>query len=179
MTAPFTIRTVKTDDAAAIIAFSKVLADEPDNGVSFSAASDVTFTLEEEVGIIQGYLDNPTSHWVVALDEQGTFIGHSNVHPGRRVFRHTVGLGISVAKDWRNRGVGTAIMRTLIDWCAANPQIKRLELEAFTHNERAIYVYEKLGFEREGIRRAAALKDGRFRDSIMMSMLFSRPDLEK
>lgn len=174
----YTIRPASPDDAEAIIAFTKILADEPNNGVSFASSADVLFTLDEERGIIQSYLDHPTSHWLIALDTRGNMVGHTNVSAGRRVFRHTVGLGISVAKDWRNKGVGTALMREMMAWCAANPQIKRLELEVFASNPRAIHVYEQLGFEREGVRRAYALKDGRFQDAIMMAILYSRPELE-
>jgi RimJ/RimL family protein N-acetyltransferase len=174
----FTIRVAVPDDAEAIIAFMKILADEPHNGVSFASAADVAFTLEEERGLIQGAADHPTSNWLVAFDSQNRLIAHSGVFGGRRVFRHTVSLGISVAKEWRNKGVGTAVMRAQIDWAAANPQVHRLELEVFAGNERAIHVYEKLGFVREGMRRDYALKDGKFQDSILMSMLFPRPALE-
>jgi L-phenylalanine/L-methionine N-acetyltransferase len=69
------------------------------------------------------------------------------------------------------------LMRAMMDWCEANPQIKRLELEVFSENARAIHLYEKVGFTREGVRRVAALKAGRFRDIVMMAVLSERPEL--
>ncbi|WP_278739257.1 GNAT family N-acetyltransferase, partial [Paenibacillus macerans] len=38
-------------------------------------------------------------------------------------------------------------------------------------NPRAIHVYEKIGFRREGVLRDELFMDGGFHDSILMSML--------
>jgi RimJ/RimL family protein N-acetyltransferase len=88
-----------------------------------------------------------------------------------------VTLGISIAKEWRNQGLGTTLMKEAIAWCESNPLIKRVELEVFGDNDRALHVYEKLGFIQEGVRREVFLKEGRFRDSIMMAIRFARPEL--
>ncbi len=45
----------------------------------------------------------------------------------------------------------------------------RLEIEAFATNPRAIALYERLGFEREGVRREAALVDGRYVDIVCLA----------
>lgn len=177
MTRAYTIRPVMTDDAAALIEYGKMLAGEPENNILFDSADEFTFTLEQEIGIVQGAIDSPTAQWLVAVDEAGTLIGSINVFPGRRGLRHTVSLSMTVAKEWRDQGVGTALMREMMAWCDANPQIRRLELDVFTENTRAIHLYEKLGFVREGVRQAAVLKAGRFRDLLMMAVLYERPEL--
>lgn len=177
MTRVFTLRAATTDDAAALIDFGKMLAGERENNILFNSAAEFTFTLEQEIGIIQSYLDTPTAHWLVAVDETGQLIGSINVAPGRRALEHTVSLSMTVAKDWRDQGVGTAMMREMMAWCEANPHIKRLELDVFTENARAIHLYEKLDFMAEGIRREAVLKAGRFRDLLIMSVLYPRPEL--
>jgi putative acetyltransferase len=46
-----------------------------------------------------------------------------------------------------------------------------MELEVFHDNERALRLYERLGFEREGVMRQAALRDGQLRDVVMMAKL--------
>ena len=46
---------------------------------------------------------------------------------------------------------------------------EQLELGVYSDNSRAIHLYEKFGFERYGIQpRAFKLKDGTFRDEIIM-----------
>ncbi|MBE2271835.1 MAG: GNAT family N-acetyltransferase, partial [Anaerolinea sp.] len=85
-----------------------------------------------------------------------------------------VGIGISLAQNWRNRGIGTAMMQFVIDWCRANPVVHRLELTVFSNNPRAQHVYEKVGFQHEGIRKEAYFKHGEYLDGILMAMLFDK-----
>jgi putative acetyltransferase len=80
-------------------------------------------------------------------------------------------LGISVRKDWCDRGVGTALLRAAIDHARAGGVVKRIELAVFAQNARAIHVYEKLGFRHEGRRRNAVLKNGRYLDDLIMALL--------
>ncbi len=49
--------------------------------------------------------------------------------------------------------------------------LQRLELEVYRDNERAVALYAKHGFEREGEMRAFAFRNGRFVDALMMARL--------
>ena len=49
--------------------------------------------------------------------------------------------------------------------------LNRVELETYSFNARAIRCYEKAGFRREGIRRRALYRDGKFHDVILMGIL--------
>ena len=49
--------------------------------------------------------------------------------------------------------------------------LHRIELEVLTFNERAIHVYEKIGFNREGIKRDGCYFDHQYYDLITMSIL--------
>ena len=53
----------------------------------------------------------------------------------------------------------------------SNRTIKRLELAVYTHNERAIHVYETLGFVREGRRKNVVRKNGRYLDDLIMALM--------
>jgi RimJ/RimL family protein N-acetyltransferase len=50
-------------------------------------------------------------------------------------------------------------------------ELHRIDLEVFAFNPRAIHVYEKLGFKREGVRREVLLLEGTYHDSIVMGLL--------
>lgn len=175
MSAAYHIREATPDDAEAMIAFMKIIAAEPDNGTSFSAAEEFTYTLEEERALIQQYAQADNHAWFLA-EADGQLIGFINAAGGKRTTYHTLTFGIAIAQAWRNQGVGTALVQHLVDWCRANPVVKRLQLVVFANNPRAMHVYEKLGFEREGVMRAEAKKHGKFLDAMMMALVFDRED---
>lgn len=86
-------------------------------------------------------------------------------------------LGVYILRDWRDQGVGTALMDAAMTWALTQPEVRRVELEVMTTNARAIHLYEKFGFEREGIRRHLYLIDGQPVDIQMMARLFERESL--
>ena len=48
---------------------------------------------------------------------------------------------------------------------------RRLELSVWTDNDRAIRLYEGFGFEREGVMRRYAWRDGVWADALAMARL--------
>ena len=83
-------------------------------------------------------------------------------------YRHRAGMGISVLKDYWGCGLGSFLMQLAVDQAKANG-FEQLELDVYSDNARAIHLYEKFGFERCGtMPRAFKLKDGTYRDEIMM-----------
>lgn len=47
----------------------------------------------------------------------------------------------------------------------------RIELGAWSENARALALYEKVGFVREGLRRKCAWRDGEWRDAVDLAIL--------
>lgn len=103
-------------------------------------------------------------------------VGSGGLHrmAGRR--RHVATLGMGVADDLNGQGVGTALLRALIDAADNWLDIRRIELTVFFDNASAIRLYERHGFEREGLMRAAALREGRYVDVIAMARLKDVPN---
>jgi len=106
----------------------------------------------------------------------GAFVGHRLVgtaglhrQGGRR--RHVAVLGVGVADDLNGRGIGSALIAALLDAADKWLDLRRIELSVFADNERAIRLYERFGFAREGIMRAYAFRDGRYADGVMMARL--------
>ena len=89
--------------------------------------------------------------------------------------RHASSLGISVAHEAQGRGIGSMLMAALVDYADHWGQILRLELNVFSDNARAIALYERFGFVREGLFRAYALRDGRYVDTVAMARLHPHP----
>ena len=107
----------------------------------------------------------------------GMFGLHTFPHRPRR--HHAAAIGMSVHDDWQGQGVGAALMRAGLDLADNWLGLTRLELEVYTDNEPAIHLYERFGFEREGVLRRHAYRDGRYVDSLLMARLrdvSSEPD---
>jgi putative acetyltransferase len=81
---------------------------------------------------------------------------------------HVADLGLMVAADRRRRGIGRALLVAAGDLARA-AGVTKLELHVFPWNEPAIRLYERFGFEREGVRRGHYLRDGEEVDAILMA----------
>ena len=88
----------------------------------------------------------------------------------RRRTRHVGRVEMMVDAPWRGRGVGTALLEGVIAWAAAHPLLRKLSLNVFAHNTRAIALYEKFGFVEEGRReREYQFADGSLRADLLMA----------
>ena len=80
-------------------------------------------------------------------------------------------IGMAVLREWRGRGVGTALMVAAIDW-ARERGLHKLSLSVFAHNEAAIALYRKFGFVEEGRRvQQYRRESGELWDGIDMGLL--------
>ena len=87
------------------------------------------------------------------------------------VRRYGVGeFGMLVDRDWRGRGVGSALIQAAIDW-ARDQGLHKLSLEVFAQNAAAIALYRKCGFVEEGHRvKHYRRADGELWDSLIMGL---------
>lgn len=73
----------------------------------------------------------------------------------------------------RGKGLGTFAVTEMLRHAFRDLGLHRVELEALVGNDRAVHVYEKCGFQSEGVRREAAYKDGAWVDLCHMAVLDS------
>jgi RimJ/RimL family protein N-acetyltransferase len=73
-----------------------------------------------------------------------------------------------VALEWRGQGVGRALLDAAVDW-AREAGVRKLELHVFPWNERAIALYERFGFEREGYRKGHYRRGDEDVDAVLMA----------
>lgn len=114
----------------------------------------------------------PPDHTMLAAELAGKVIGVAGLHPASQVRRaHAASIGMTVHDAYAGRGVGSALMQALIDQADGWLNYKRLELTVWTDNTRAIALYERFGFEREGVHRAYAWRDGAWVDALAMARI--------
>ena len=177
----------------AISAF-RIRAAEPDDASSLSAliGSDGVFEGTSQLPMmpiasrVERYSKvDPSGLLLVAcatVHEQQQIVGTIGLHlvqPGLRR-AHVRGLGIAVAKDWQGQGVGQHLVEAALHWADNWAGVLRIELTVLTDNLRAVALYERNGFVREGVMRAHILRDGVYADTYLMARLHPRqPQLPK
>ena len=103
---------------------------------------------------------------VVAVAD-GRIVGMLHVEASRHGFGE---FGMHVDRDWRGRGVGSALIQAAIGW-ARGQGLHKLCLEVFAHNTAAIALYRKSGFVEEGRRvKQYRRASGELWDSIIMGL---------
>ena len=107
-------------------------------------------------------------HLVACIDEQ--VVGHLALRVEQNARRgHVASFGISTAPDFRQRGVGSALMREMVNLCDNWLRIERIELTVFVNNPAAVALYQKFGFEIEGTGKNYALRNGQYVDAYFMA----------
>jgi RimJ/RimL family protein N-acetyltransferase len=73
-----------------------------------------------------------------------------------------------VKNGYRNLGIGTKILRTLLEQ-ATFFGLRNMTINAFATNKRAIHVYKKVGFIESGIIPNKHFRQGKLIDEIIMT----------
>ena len=103
-------------------------------------------TVEEEEKYIQDYIDSENSILLVAK-YKGKIVGNIDVTGSKRdAMKHTAMIGMGMMKEWRNIGLGKALMDCAINWAEQNPILEKLWLEVFADNESGMALYKKMWF---------------------------------
>lgn len=134
--APFEIRPAGDDDRYPLAVLHAAVAEERD-GIATEPPVDV------DAWAARWHLEGT---FVAAADDE--LVGSLHVDAGR----FGVGeLGMAVAREWRGRGVGSALLEAAIVW-AREQGLHKLSLSVFPHNAAALGLYRKFGFVEEGLR---------------------------
>lgn len=169
---PLTVRAAEPDDAAALSAL--IGSEGVFEGTSQLPMMPVASRLERYSKI------DPAGLLLVACvqaDGKEQIVGMVGLHlvqPGLRR-AHVRGLGISVATPWQGQGVGQVLMTSAMHWADNWAGILRIELTVLADNARAIALYERHGFVREGMMRAHIMRDGVYADTLAMARLHPKP----
>ncbi|WP_100333440.1 GNAT family N-acetyltransferase [Bacillus alkalisoli] len=113
---------------------------------------------EDNSNIFLAELDNKLVGYLFAFGGQS-----------KRV-KHVAYLVVGVSSEARGIGVGSRLFESLNEW-ANRQRLKRLELTVMKHNEVAINLYKKNGFEIEGTKKHSLFVDGEFVDEYYMSKI--------
>ncbi|MGE4196680.1 MAG: N-acetyltransferase family protein [Phycisphaerales bacterium] len=170
------IRVGIESDADAVIAHRRHMVQTSPHAVT--AADEVEADPRRVREWIQDHAGNPGWLLLVATESPtsgaqtgGRILGALSFRCGnRRRVRHHGDFGVSVVEDFRGKGIGRALLETLIDWATHHEFIEKIYLGVFESNSGARRLYERLGFEIEAIRGGYfKLENGTYCNDILMS----------
>ena len=124
---------------------------------------------EKMENFIRNNIKHNHAQYVALLENK--VIGWADIIPlERNTMNHVGHLGMGVLSEFRGKGIGTKLLQQTIAH-AWQQKLTRLELEVFSDNEVAIALYQKNGFEVEGVKKCARLFKNRYQDITIMALL--------
>lgn len=106
----------------------------------------IVFNVDENIE--ESFKCNPFLHYFL-LYEKNNLIGYLCFNV---LYGNVDIIYICIKENFRNKGYGSKLMKTLIDFCQDN-NIKNITLEVNKYNRDAIILYEKFGFLEVAIRK--------------------------
>ena len=113
----------------------------------------------------------PGAHMLVACANDNP-VGNIGLNPElnpRR--RHSGHIGMGVHDDYVSRGIGQLLLDAVIEIADQWMNLSRLELTVYEDNDRAVRLYERNGFVREGLLQQYAFRAGKYVNALSMARL--------
>lgn len=162
------IREIEIEDAASFLQLSKQL-DEETKFMLYEPGERKT-TAEQQEKMIHRFMENEYATIFVAVEDE-RIVGFILVN-GNNIQRkrHVASIVIGILQEYSGRGIGTRLFKEVEKWAKLH-DVWRLELTVMAHNTRAQPLYKKAGFEKEGVKKAALIIDGKGIDEYEMAKL--------
>jgi len=109
---------------------------------------------------------------VFAIDYEGEAAGSIGLKPlGDPIYRSSRELGFWLGEPFWGHGIMTEAVGLLTGFAFKDLGLNRLHAEVFAHNPASMHLLLKNSFQREGILRRAAIKDGKVVDMHLFGRL--------
>ena len=92
------------------------------------------------------------------------------IDPKRSHHRNT-SIGVTISQPYQNKGYGSEAILWATEWAFKHAGMHRVGIGAFSWNEGAWKLYQRLGFVMEGRIRESVWADGRWEDEVSLGML--------
>ena len=80
-------------------------------------------------------------------------------------------IGVQILRPYQGKGYGSEAIRWVLRWAFQTGGLHRVGIKAFSYNEGAVRLYERLGFKREGVSREYVWFEGKWWDDVQFGML--------
>jgi RimJ/RimL family protein N-acetyltransferase len=162
------IREATAEDARSVLDYTQQISCESDF-LTFGPG-EFGITEKQEVEILENSRKTENMLFILGLVND-KIVSILNFSGGKRKrVEHCGEFGLTVLKEYWGAGIGSLMIDALTAWAKNTKIIKKINLRARTDNKRAISLYERKGFVKEGTIRKEIFIDGKFYDHYWMSI---------
>ena len=169
------LRNCTAEDAKAVLRLFLATLGQTDFLTAYP--DEIHTTLEQEADYLRKQDESPDEVMILA-EVDGILAGSAAVHRirSREKTRHRCGFGINVDRTWWGLGIGRGLTEACIE-CAKSIGYLQMELEVVSENQRAIALYESVGFVEYG-RNPKALRSrlGGWQENVLMRLELEREE---
>ena len=107
---------------------------------------------------------NVENHPLIVAETENKAVGYASLSSYREkeAYRTTVELSLYVHKDYRRRGIATALMESILDMAKKDDTIHTVVSVITAENDTSIALHEKFGFTPCGVIHDVGIKFGRY-----------------
>lgn len=162
------IRQAAVEDASAVLEYVHDVSGESDFLTFGPGEFELTDPEVEE--FLRKCLASDNQLYILGTIENTT-VATLSFSAGRRPrVRHSGEFGMSVRKEYWGLGIGSLMLDTLIDWSKGTRIVKKINLRVRMDNQRAILLYERKGFVKEGTISKEIFLNGKYFDHYWMGL---------
>jgi RimJ/RimL family protein N-acetyltransferase len=107
----------------------------------------------------------------ICIDDNPEIIGFTgllNIDSINRKADYYIQIG---EKKNYGKGIGFEATKQILNHAFLNLNLNRVQLDVLETNKRAISLYKKIGFDKEGVQRQAVYKNGNYFNLILMAIM--------
>lgn len=128
------------------------------------------YTLEDGQRWVESCIADPLKpNFAIAVHEQAA--GGIGLRPGTDVYRRSAEIGFWLGEEFWGRGIMTEALTAMTAHAFSRYGLGRIFACVFEWNKATMRVLEKAGYEREGVLRKSAIKDGRSIDTVLYAIV--------
>ena len=130
---------------------------------------DKTFTRKDEKDYIEK-MEASRYDYVYSIFDGDTYIGQCGIH--QISWENNLGrLSMIVKREFWDHGYAHQVLPMITDIAFTTLKLHKVWLMHWKENEKAAYLYEKAGFQAEGILKDEYFWQGRYHDMVRMAII--------
>ena len=154
------LRKAEVNDAEKMIEYLNIVGGESDN--LLFGENEFHLSIDQEKSHLENMANQETSMMLVSIAQVST----SN----RKRIAHNAEIAISVKKEYWSLGIGSEVMKILIDFAKDTKKIKNISLGVKANNTKARNLYSKFGFKEVGFHKNFFYVNDEYDDEILMDL---------